>query len=124
MSPKKLHELHEFPDGGRATLVRRYSPPLTQRQLHILLSCPYETPAKYTARRHPLKLVSAGLLEEDPSARGWFRVTQAGADVVRIWGAAGWVDIDPRLCKKCRGAGEVNDEPCNTCRGTGKTCAP
>lgn len=86
-------DVSEFPDGGRATLVRRYSPTLTRRQLAILISCPYDRPAcipvTATTRGAALVLVRLGLLERNPTSRDVFRVTQAGIEVVERWKNAG-----------------------------------
>jgi hypothetical protein len=94
---KNRSDLEEFPDGGRATLVRRYSPALTQRQLGILLSCPHDRPAYITpeskARRHALTLVRYHLLERDPASPNFFRVTSAGQDVAQRWTWAGFMVV-------------------------------
>jgi hypothetical protein len=86
-------DLLDFPDGGRATLVRRYSPALTKPQLTLLHFCPYEnTPVQFKGDtlRQARGLVRLGLLEEDPTSKGNFRVTPAGAEVVHRWESAGW----------------------------------
>lgn len=86
-----MPDVEEFPDGGRATLVRRYSPPLTDNQLHILAVCPYDAPVSLDARmkRTALPLVAAGLLERHPESKNLFRCTEAGTQVVARWRAAG-----------------------------------
>lgn len=94
--PQAIHALDEFPDGGRATLVRRYSPVLTKRELGILRACPYESPGHVagkdkTTLRLARVLKRAGLLEEDPQTPYHFRVTDAGAQVVHLWKSAGWL---------------------------------
>jgi hypothetical protein len=94
---KNKSDLAEFPDGGRATLVRRYSPTLTRRELAILIACPYEAPGLLQRPdgeyRTGCVLVRRGLLERDPSSAsangGVFRVTEAGAEVVARWKSAG-----------------------------------
>ena len=85
-------DLDEFPDGGRATLVRRYSPALTKRELSILASCPYETGRSLTGApyRTARILRCAGLLEQSPEVLTVFRVTEAGEQVVYLWKSAGW----------------------------------
>lgn len=88
--------LSEFPDGGRANAVRRYSPPLTQREFCLLAMCPYELPGHVQAgdrdRRLALKLAKAGLLERGkaPENRDQFRQTSVGQDVARRWRELGW----------------------------------
>jgi hypothetical protein len=77
-------------------VVRRFAPPLTKRQLGILTSCPYEAPGRYQNAgdlQRARALVRTGLLEENPSSRGEFRVTAEAQDVVRVWEAAGWVEV-------------------------------
>jgi hypothetical protein len=81
-------DVKEFPDGGRATLVRRYSPALTNRQLAMLqrLRSPGHFPGQLG--RLPRQLARLHLLEEiEP---GTFRRTDAGTDVVHRWHSAGW----------------------------------
>lgn len=81
----------EFPDGGRATLVRRFTPPLTSRHLSVLRHCAYEKPGYWENPPQAAKtLKSIGLLEEDPGGPGWFRVTRAGSAVVHLWDFAGF----------------------------------
>lgn len=95
MNIKNRSDLASFPDGGRATRVRRYIPTLTRREFDLLSSCPYEDPGRLMeagTRRDALVMAKAGLLEEDPTNRGWFRVTTEGAQVVERWRAAGWGD--------------------------------
>jgi hypothetical protein len=89
---KNRSDLAEFPDGGRATLVRRYSPALTAQQFLILTACPYECPGHFDGPEYRIarQLVRWNLLESDPSSPHVFRVTEAGADVVRLWRNAGW----------------------------------
>lgn len=91
---KNKSDLAEFPDGGRATLVRRYSPALTQRQMKILRACPYENPGFIPVanpwRRVAMVLVRARLLELNPENPTLFRVTDAGREVVERWANAGW----------------------------------
>lgn len=70
----------------------RYAPPLTQAQFSTLRNAPYDHPA-FIGEPHrgaALVLKRAGLLEEDPQTRGWFRCTEAGTHVVRRWWNAGW----------------------------------
>lgn len=82
----------DFPDKTKAKRVNRYAPPLTQTQLSMLQKSPYESEARWVLsfRGHARRLVELGLLEENPSGPGWFRVTEAGADVVRLWSNAGF----------------------------------
>lgn len=89
---KNRADLAEFPNGGHATKVRRYTPPLTRRQFFILAASRYETPMSWhdAYRAAARALVRLGLLEEDPQTRHLFRVTRAGADVVEMWRNAGW----------------------------------
>lgn len=86
-----MPDVAEFPDGGRATLVRRHEPRLTSRELSILRHCPYDIPGTW---KHPPRLahelVKAGLLERHPDQPTVFRVTEAGAQVVQLWDAAGF----------------------------------
>lgn len=86
-------DLLQFPDGGRATLVRRHSPTLTKRQFYILSSCPYDAPrwlrdGEYRTAR---ELTRLELMERDPTSVSVFRVTEAGAEVVHRWKAAGFL---------------------------------
>lgn len=85
-----MPKVEEFPDGGRATLVRRYSPPMTRIQLDTLAACPYDAPAALPRRKYvTLALVAAGLLESHPENKNLFRCTEAGTQVVARWRAAG-----------------------------------
>lgn len=85
-----MPKVEEFPDGGRATLVRRYSPPLTRAQLEVLAACPYDAPARLPRRKYvTLALVAAGLLERNPDSKDVYRCTEAGTEVVARWRAAG-----------------------------------
>lgn len=94
MNIKNRSDLEEFPDGGRATLVRRYSPALTKQQLGLLVFCPYDAPGHFEDEgqlRQARVLKRAGLLEEDPQTLRRFRVTEAGAQVAHLWKSAGWL---------------------------------
>jgi hypothetical protein len=87
-------DVSEFPDGGRATLVRRYSPTLTRRQLDILRFCKYDDSPRVLATneyRQARELVRRGLLEQDPTSIAVFRTTAAGQTVVNHWESAGWL---------------------------------
>lgn len=77
---------------NRAALVQQFSPNLTHHGLTILQWCGYEKPGFYegASLNRPRALVRLGLLEEDPTAPGWFRVTDAGSQVVTLWRMAGF----------------------------------
>jgi hypothetical protein len=132
-----MSHLEEFPDGGRATLVRRYSPPLRRRQLDILRTCRYETPRSLTGSEYRTgrELTRLGLLEREPGT-AVFRCTEAGTEVVQHWIAAGLIEVPhveglcpackkQKLCPNCHGRGGGIDEEdvswtCIPCGGTGK----
>jgi hypothetical protein len=78
---------NEFIDDYR--FVRRYSPPLTKRQLDLLIFLPPDA-SGIVVSDETYVLKRFGLVTPHPHVRGRFIVTKAGADVVRRWKSAGW----------------------------------
>ena len=72
--------------------IRRFAPPLKLEEAAILGAAPYEDPICVRGTKYIKlcrKLCRCGLLEQNPGSTQ-FRVTETGAEVLRLWRKAGF----------------------------------